>query len=363
MRRREVNPIGVSFLDCICCGFGAIILMYVIVSARAATVRNEVIIDRRAEVNRLEFEVFKGQKDLVRARNALDDAVLEAVRTEGRSRRLIEEIRTVEEEIAERERATLAQREHENKLNADIESVEAELNRLRAAAAVAEREGQKLREFKGTGDRHYLTGLKVGGRRVLILLDCSASMLDDTIVGVLRRRNMGDEEKRRSDKWRQAVRTVDWLTTQFPLGTQFQVMGFSETAFTIAPGSEGRWLDASVAEDLARPIEALAEVVPAGGTSLLNAFDAIGRLPENPDNIILLTDGLPTMGARPPSAYKVTPKTRLSLFRKAVATLPSGVPVNVILLPMEGDPRAASAFWRLAIDTRGSFFCPAGDWP
>jgi hypothetical protein len=37
--------------------------------------------------------------------------------------------------------------------------------------------------------------------------------------------------------------------------------------------------------------------------------------------------------------------------------------VNVILLPMEGDPMAASAFWRLAQLTRGSFLSPAEDWP
>lgn len=362
-RRREVSPFGVSFLDCICCGFGAIILMYVIVNARAAATRNEIIMDRRAEVNRLEFEVFKGEKDLVRARNALDESIDEAARTEGLSRRLIEEIKTIQEEMAERERATLAQEEHANKLRADIESVEAELDRLRAAAARAEREGNKLREFKGTGDRHYLTGLKVGGRRVLILVDCSASMLDETIVGVLRRRNMSESEIKQSAKWQQAVRTVDWLTTQLPLSTEFQVIGFNETAFTLAPGTGGRWLDASVPEDLARPMEALAGVVPAKGTSLLNAFAAIGELPERPDNIILLTDGLPTIGSSPPRAYKVSPRKRYSLFVKAVDTLPSGVPVNVILYPMEGDPRAASAFWRLAIDTRGSYFCPAGDWP
>jgi hypothetical protein len=30
---------------------------------------------------------------------------------------------------------------------------------------------------------------------------------------------------------------------------------------------------------------------------------------------------------------------------------------------MEGDPMAASAFWRLAQTTRGSLISPAEDWP
>ena len=94
-----------------------------------------------------------------------------------------------------------------------------------------------------------------------------------------------------------------------------------------------------------------------------HAFAVIDRLPERPDNIILLTDGLPTMKTSKPMGYKVSSKKRFGYFRSAVSQLPSGIPVNVILYPMEGDPRAASAFWRLAIETRGSYFCPARDWP
>ena len=43
--------------------------------------------------------------------------------------------------------------------------------------------------------------------------------------------------------------------------------------------------------------------------------------------------------------------------------LPAGIPVNTLLLPMEGDAYAAAAFWRLAVDTGGSFITPARDWP
>jgi hypothetical protein len=82
-----------------------------------------------------------------------------------------------------------------------------------------------------------------------------------------------------------------------------------------------------------------------------------------PDNLFLLTDGLPTMGKDKPWGSRVSADKRLSLFRDAVKRLPAGLPVNTILFPMEGDPMAASEFWRLAVDTRGSFMCPAKDWP
>ena len=42
---------------------------------------------------------------------------------------------------------------------------------------------------------------------------------------------------------------------------------------------------------------------------------------------------------------------------------PEHVPVNILLYPMEGDPMAAPAYWKLAIATRGSFLTPSKDWP
>ncbi len=107
----------------------------------------------------------------------------------------------------------------------------------------------------------------------------------------------------------------------------------------------------------------LRQRVPEKGTSLINAFETAARLSPPPDNLFLLTDGLPTMGREKPGGRLVSHDKRLGLFREAVKRLPAGLPVNVILFPMEGDPMAASEFWRLAVDTRGSFLCPAGDWP
>ena len=104
-------------------------------------------------------------------------------------------------------------------------------------------------------------------------------------------------------------------------------------------------------------------VVPEKGTSLLNAFKAIGEMKPGPDNIFLLSDGLPTLSTGKPWRTRVSSKKRLNLFNEAARHLPSRVPVNIILYPMEGDPRAADAYWRLAKTTRGSFFCPSRNWP
>jgi hypothetical protein len=82
-----------------------------------------------------------------------------------------------------------------------------------------------------------------------------------------------------------------------------------------------------------------------------------------PDNVYLLVDGLPTQGKKPPGRTTISAKDRLKLFEEATRDLSSRIPMNVILFPMEGDPMAPSAYWKLAMTTGGSYLCPSPDWP
>jgi hypothetical protein len=279
------------------------------------------------------------------------------------SREVIATLKEKKIELAVWENDTLATKKHVNKLKADVKSLEEELKRLRAGAKTQDDLGSKLRKFPGHGDRQYLTDLKMGGKRIFILVDVSASMLDDSVVGAIRRRNLNDEEKLKSAKWQQAVATIDWLTTQLPMKSKFQIYMFNEVARPLIEGTKGQWLSAGDVDKLNQAVDELRKVVPERGTSLLNAFKAIGEMQPGPDNIFLLSDGLPTMGKGKPWRKRVSAKKRLSLFNDAIRQLPSRTPVNTILYPMEGDPLAASAYWRLAKDSRGSFFCPSKDWP
>ena len=107
----------------------------------------------------------------------------------------------------------------------------------------------------------------------------------------------------------------------------------------------------------------LKKLVPKDGTSLHAAFSAASRMNPRPDNIYLLVDGLPTQGSSPPTHPTVTGTERLKNFNLAIRRLPLGVPVNVILFAMEGDPYASDAYWKLARDSKGSFMSPSLDWP
>jgi hypothetical protein len=363
MRARDITPVGLSFLDAMTCGLGAVILLFMIINAAVRDHTVSVTSDLRAEVNRLESEVLEGHRNLVELRNAITETDDERALTQGLARRIIEMLKEIRVELATFEESTLARREHINQLQTDLRSLEEDANRLSASLPSEETPGDRVRGHVGDGDRQYLTGLKVGGSRILILVDSSASMLGSTIVNIIRRRNLPDRDKVRAAKWRQTLATVDWLTTQIPRDSRFQIFAFNNAARPVVPDTGGQWLDASDREVLDGAVRRLDEIIPGDGTSLFHALAVASELNPRPDNIILLTDGLPTVGSKPARASTISARQRAKLFNRAIDELPSGIPVNIILFPMEGDPLAASAFWKLAMATRGSFMSIAEDWP
>jgi outer membrane murein-binding lipoprotein Lpp len=363
MKRRPVSPFSLSFLDIMFCGFGAVVLLVLIMNADTVRARNETFADLSSEVIRLEQEVLAGQDDLVIARNSVETAEQEQVLTEGESARILDTIEVLERQITRMENETLASREHVDQLSSDLKTLDAEQKRLGTRAPEGRDAGDKVRTFKGEGDRQYLTGLKMGGKRVLILVDVSASMLDETIINVVRRRNMEDARKRNAPNWRRTLATADWLVSNLPPTSRFQLYAFNTRARPVIQGSDGKWLLASNRKDVDGAANALRKVVPADGTSLWHALAVAGKLSPKPDNILLVTDGLPTQGRGKPGSTTVSPDERLQHFNAAKRSLSSGIPVNTILLPMEGDAWAAAAYWKLAIDTQGSFMTPARDWP
>jgi hypothetical protein len=342
---------------------GAVILLFFIANARSASHRKDLTRDLQAVVDHFEKKVEKGKKDLVEARNTLERTDEEITAAKGLSRRIVETLEEKKRELALYQSETLASRQHANRLKADLRSVDEELRRLKGGSPSQDEMGSALRPFPGQGDRQYLTDLKMGGSRIFILVDASASMLDETIVGAIRRRNLPESVRRASPKWRHVVSSVDWLMTQIPPASRFQLFMFNEKAVPLIPGTEKEWLEGSDVRRLDQAVDLLKQVVPEKGTNLFRAFESVRGMEPLPDNLFLLTDGLPTLGAGRAWSNRVSGEKRLALFEEALRARPSRVPINIFLYPMEGDPSAAGAYWRLAVMTRGSFFCPSKDWP
>jgi hypothetical protein len=362
-KRRPFEVFSMSFLDCMSCGFGAVILFFMIINAQVRETTEDDPSSLMAETKKIEIEIFEGRKDLVLAKNTMEQLDTEKTTAEGQIAQVIALLEQLRAELSEYDSETLSKVERVEQLQTDIETLEEEVARLIAMAAEQQSDGNNLREFQGDGDRQYLTGLKLGGSRTLILVDRSASMLDSTIVNIIRRRNMSLADKLGAVKWRQTVASVDWLTAQFAPESEYQIYMFNNEAVPVVKGSAGLWLKSDNATQIDEAIRVLRRTAPENGTNMRAAFRVASELSPPPDNIILLADGLPTMDRPISNQATVSGQDRFVYHHQAVRELPSGIPVNIFLYPLEGDYEAPILYWILAYRTGGSFISVSRDWP
>ena len=355
------NPLSMAFLDVMSCGFGAVVLLFLILDHTVTESNEEADPATTAEVSLLQEEITDGRENLVQLRNTLDNVSMEVVQAEGLADQIQQEIDDFMAQLAALEGDSMATEESVEALRADVQALQEEMLRLQSTAI--EEQGNSNREFLGDGDRQYLSGMYLGGNRILILLDMSASMLDESLVNVIRTRNMDEDTRRNAEKWQRATRIVDWITSQLPLVSQYQILGFNETVRAPLGGTENQWLEVADEDQINLVADAVGDWVPEGGHNLQGAIQAIRSLQPLPDNIYLVTDSLPTRGNGEPRSPTVTARQRLELYWDAIENLPANIPVNTILLPMEGDPAAAAAYWQLGLITGGSFITPSRDWP
>jgi hypothetical protein len=351
IKNRRITAFSLSFLDIMACGFGAVTLLFLIL-------RHSIVVEVQpdpkmaAEVVMLTEDVKNAEEEKTVLLNSIEEMELKLVTAQGLSKRFLTDLVELEESIQSDPEERIAM------LRRTVEELESETAKMEEVEF-----GDKVRKFLGEGNRQYLTGLVLGGERVMVLVDGSASMLADSVVNAVRRRNMEPEKRVQAPKWKWTVRTVEWLLAQLPPSSRFQVYIFNTGTFPAMIGSEGEWLDAADSLALEETVDGLKAYAPEGGTSLENAITALKDFTEMPDNLFLLTDGLPTQGKAPPASAMVSGEQRRRNFLSAVGQLPVGIPVNTILYPMEGDPEAAAMFWQLAMRTKGAFITPSRDWP
>jgi hypothetical protein len=362
-RKRAFEVFTLSFLDCICCGFGAVVLFYTIVSAQNGRQEIRKIEDLTGEVSLLDEQVKQGTKNLVVLRNALEETETDKVSAAARLAKIKSELQERRDQAATYENDSLARREHINQLKADIRALEEGTKRLQGGALDKAPAGERVKAFRGKGDRRYITALRMKGKRILVLLDTSASMMEEDVVKVIKLRNQPDAARRAAQKWRRSLDVVEWVTAQLPDNSQFQVYGFNTKAKPVIPDTLGKWLPSSDPRAINSVLNAARAITPGDGTSLVNALLAARVINPAPDQIILITDGLPTQGTVPPSRKFVNVRDREKLFDEAMKVVTRDLPIDVVLMPMKGDLLAAHAFWRLARRTQGAYVIPSRDWP
>ena len=239
MARRKVEVFSLSFLDVICCGFGAVILLYTILSALSDPSKSAPNRELSAQVDKIDEEVRQGRENLVRLRNTLEKTESEITSASSRATRMLDTLKQNRDESATYDAETLARRARIQKLQADVKALDEGNRRLEAGARTETPRAERAGSGRAFQSRRYITGLAIRGKRVLVLVDRSASMLDDDLVNVIMLRNSPDPKKRTALKWRRTVDIVNWVAGQVPHGSQFQVYAFNTGFKPLIDGTNG----------------------------------------------------------------------------------------------------------------------------
>jgi hypothetical protein len=107
-QKRQVSPLSLAFLDVMFCGFGAVILLFLILDHADTVAAVTVDPSIASEVSLLEEEVLEGALNLERIRNTVADVSLEVVTAEGLAREIQEQLQTFLQELAALENSSTA---------------------------------------------------------------------------------------------------------------------------------------------------------------------------------------------------------------------------------------------------------------
>jgi hypothetical protein len=158
--RREVGAAGLSFLDCICCGFGAVILLLVIVKVHDPVLTQEQRVELIALIDRLKAQISDIEQDAESVQSALVDA-------RSKTQRLESEANALAARLAELKGA-----------HGEAEVIAA----LQAAAKRAEQklstEVERLRKYERKAHDDTVGGIPADSEYIIFIIDTSGSMLN-----------------------------------------------------------------------------------------------------------------------------------------------------------------------------------------
>ena len=363
---------GLSFLDVLCCGLGSTVLLLLIVKHGPAETEAA---DAAYVVERTQ----RAEADIVAA---------QARRSQLQSQRAAQE-NALAARFAALQAASEQQSAQASAHAALLEALKSERAKLRANAA-------KLRESQAVppvpqppaepqAGKRQLTGINVQADRVAIFLDRSGSMLHRSLVEIIRLRASGPAYMRGAKKWTGAQRAALWAYRQVPREGRFQVFTYAEDlrdldGRVVSPGGALGWrVKSDAGGDAERIEQALAQGTPGGATDLRQAFEAAGRLSPKPQQVLILTDGFPTLpgtkrlsslrgcrGSNRGAKAVLSPTCRASVYLDAVEVVErrlANVPIDVILYPLDGDADAVRGYWLLTALSGGRLLTPAEGWP
>lgn len=371
VRRDDTIGFGLSFLDVLSCGLGASILLLLILKHGVAEVASDSSQDVAARHARIQQQL----DDRLSEKAALEAELLVS---QSQLREAVENREALTEQQKQSQQELLEQLSALSQARSDLETAKETVTDLQA-----QREAQRAVTEEAesvAGQTGQLGGIHVRSDGVVILLDRSASMLDHSLVEIVRLRAAHPHYRDTAAKWVTARNTVGWAFKHVDLGNSFQVLTFSDSVTDlsgkeIAPGATIKWLTRGDPGNTFREIrQSILKTEANGPTNLESAFEVIATLDPKPRQVILITDGLPTVpgtarlrsirGCSSPA--RLSPVCRGRIFDRAVKLFEREFPkteISTILLPLEGDAGAMRKYWTFASNSGGRVLTPAPNWP
>jgi hypothetical protein len=160
-KKREIEAFSLSFLDCICCGFGAIILLLVLSKIYEPVILEKTNEDLQQLIAKLQEELFqiRGETDVVQ--RELGRVRLETSETRLHMSTLQKNLNTVQGQYA--------------LINTDDPALNLDEGDLRAARQHLTEEMMNLRPFRRTPD-DAVGGIPVDSEYIIFVIDTSGSM-------------------------------------------------------------------------------------------------------------------------------------------------------------------------------------------
>jgi hypothetical protein len=159
-KRRDAGAAGLSFLDCICCGFGAVILLLVIVKVHDPIFTEEQRVELISLVTRLKAQILDIEQETETVQSELDEARSETERLESEVNDLA---------------ARLAQ----------LKGAESEADVIAALQKAAKRAEQKLsteverlRQYRRATPDGTVAGIPADSEYIIFIIDTSGSMIN-----------------------------------------------------------------------------------------------------------------------------------------------------------------------------------------
>ena len=217
-RRRRSEGFNLAFLDIMACGLGAIVLVFMLVKYNVS--------DSDAEANNLIGEV-----QFLESQQVEMQQILEQLRNTSQSEaekiaNLKAKLAQIKKELSKKESSLANKKEQLTALKNDI-----------ATRPIAHKE-DFIEDNRG-GEENYLIGLKVEGRRIAVLIDSSASMTDEKLLNIIRRKNSSVQNKKQGPKWLRTKKTVRWLLARVPKASQLSVLSFNDSIHLLG---KSKWI-------------------------------------------------------------------------------------------------------------------------